>query len=73
MSRLGARQNGTRIYLPPHLFADSVGSAPEPLGRDGEVVCLVLKGIEAFTSLGNLVNVVPHYTDRVIDLLFFTS
>jgi len=29
--------------LPPHLFPDTIGPSAEALGRDGEVVGLVLK------------------------------
>jgi hypothetical protein len=39
------------------------------LRRDGQVVGLVLKGIESLATLGNLVDVVTHHTDGVIDLL----
>ncbi len=38
-------------HLPPHLLADSVGAAAEALGRDGQVVRLVLQGIETFAAL----------------------
>lgn len=55
--------------LPPHLLADSVGSPAETLRRDGQVVGLVLQGIESLATLGNLVDVVTHHTDGVIDLL----
>lgn len=55
--------------LPPHLFPDSVCSPPESLGGDREIVGLVLQGIEPLASLGYLVNIFSHHTDRVIDLL----
>jgi hypothetical protein len=54
--------------LPPHLLADPVGSAAEPLGRDGKVVGLVLKGIEVLATLRHLLDVLTHDTDGVIDL-----
>jgi hypothetical protein len=55
--------------LPPHLLADSVGSSTETLCRDGQVVGLILKSIEALTTLGNLVDVVTHHTHGIINLL----
>ena len=31
--------------LPPHLFPDSVCSSSETLGRDSEVICLILQRV----------------------------
>lgn len=55
--------------LPPHIFAHAIGAAAEALGRDGQVVGLVLQGIEVLTTLRDLVDVFAHHTDGVIDLL----
>lgn len=55
--------------LPPHLLPDAVGSPTETLSRDGEVVCLVLQGVQVLASLRDLVDVLPHHIDGVIDLL----
>lgn len=55
--------------LPPHLLADSVGATAEALGRDGQVVGLILQGIQALATLGNFVDVLSHHTNGVVDLL----
>ena len=55
--------------LPPHLLADSVGTATEALSGDSQVVGLILQGIQALATLGNLVDVVSHHTNGVVDLL----
>lgn len=55
--------------LPPHLLSDAVGAAAEALRRHCEVVGLVLEGVEALATLRDLVDVVAHNTDSVIDLL----
>jgi hypothetical protein len=54
--------------LPPHLLAYTVGSAAEALGRNCQVVGLVLERIEALATLGDLVDVIAHHTDGVVDL-----
>jgi hypothetical protein len=56
-------------YLPPHSLADSVGTAAEALSRLRQVIGLVLESIKALATLRNLVNVVSHHTDGVVDLL----
>ena len=58
--------------LPPHLLADSVGATAEALGRDGQVVGLILQGIQALATLGNLVDVLSHHTNGVVDLLRYS-
>lgn len=55
--------------FPPHLLSNPIGSTAEPLGGVGEVVCLVLEGVEALSTLGDLVDVLAHHTDGIIDLL----
>lgn len=55
--------------LPPHLLSYSVGTTAETLGRLGKVVSLVLESVQAFTTLGDLVDVVAHDTDGIVDLL----
>lgn len=54
--------------LPPHLLPDTVRAAPEALRRDGKVVGLILESIETFTSLRDLVDVLAHHIDGVVDL-----
>jgi hypothetical protein len=54
--------------LPPHLLANPVGATTESLGRDGKVVGLVLESIETLATLGDLVDVIAHHTDGVVDL-----
>ena len=56
-------------HLPPHLLPDTVGTATESLCRNCEVVGLVLKSVETLATLRNLVDVVPHHADGVVDLL----
>ena len=55
--------------LPPHLLADSVGTATEALSGDSQVVGLILQGIQALATLGNLVDVVSHDADGAVDFL----
>jgi len=43
------------------------------LGGDSQVVGLILEGIETFAALRDLVDVVTHHTDRVVDLLRLVS
>jgi hypothetical protein len=56
--------------LPPHLLSHSVGAASEALSRDGEVVCLILQRVESLASLGDLVDILSHNADGIVDLLF---
>lgn len=56
-------------YLPPHLLAHPVGAPAEPLGRGREVVRLVLEMIEALATLRDLVDIVSHHSDGIVDLL----
>lgn len=56
--------------LPPHLLAHAIGTTAEALGGDGQVIRLILQGIKTLASLRHLVDVVPHDTDGVVDLLF---
>lgn len=55
--------------LPPHLLPDSIGATAEALSRDSEVVSLVLESVESCTAIGNLVDVLTHYANSIIDLL----
>jgi hypothetical protein len=55
--------------LPPHLFPNPVGTTTEPLGGVRQVVSLVLKSVQSCTTICDLVDVLAHYTDSVIDLL----
>lgn len=64
-------QAANSSYLPPHLLADLVGTTTEALCTNGEVIGLGLKGIDPFTTLRDLVDVLAHHSDGVIDLLYF--
>jgi len=55
--------------FPPHLLAHSVGTPAETLGRDSQVVGLILKGVEVLATLGDLVDVLLHHVHRAVDLL----
>lgn len=55
--------------FPPHLLAHAICAPTEPLGRYGQVVGLVLQRVEAFTTLRDLVDVLAHHADGVVDLL----
>jgi hypothetical protein len=59
--------------LPPHLLSDSVGATSEALGRDGQVVRLVLQTVEALATLRDLVDVVAHDIDGRVDFLHAKS
>jgi len=54
--------------FPPHDFAHPICASAEALSGDSEVVGLVLEGIEAFTTLRDLVDVLFHHTNGIIDL-----
>lgn len=56
-------------HLPPHLLANPIRTSAEALSRHGEIVRLVLQSIETLPTLRDLVDVVAHDTDRVVDLL----
>lgn len=55
--------------LPPHLFPYPIRTPAESLSGNSQVVGLVLQGVEAFATLGNLVDIFTHHTNGVIDLL----
>jgi hypothetical protein len=55
--------------LPPHLLADSVGATSEALGRNSQVVGLVLQTVEALATLRDLVDVVAHDVDGRVNFL----
>jgi len=61
--------SGGTPYLPPHLLAHPVGAPAEALGGGRQVVRLVLEMIEALATLRDLVDIVSHHTDGVVDLL----
>lgn len=52
-----------------HLLANTVGAATETLGRDGQIIGLVLKRVEILSTLRDLVDIVAHHTDGIVDLL----
>ncbi len=55
--------------LPPHLLANSVCPASEPLSRDCKIIGLILERIEAFTTLRDLVDVLSHHANGIVNLL----
>jgi len=55
--------------LPPHLLPNPVCTTAEPLGRVRQVVSLVLKSVQPCATVCDLVDILAHYTDSVIDLL----
>lgn len=60
----------THLHVfPPHVLAHSVGTTAEALGADGKIICFVLDRVQALASFGNLVDVVSHDADGVVDLL----
>lgn len=65
-------QNETHSHLhvlPPHVLSDAVGAPPEALGTDGKVVCFVFDRVQPLASFGDLVDVIPHDPDGVVNLL----
>ena len=56
--------------LPPHLLANSIGTSAETLGGNSEVIGLVLQVVEILASLRDLVNVITHHANGIIDLLY---
>jgi len=54
--------------FPPHIFAYTVCSTPEPLSRYSEVVCFVLQSLQPLSSLSDLCDIFSHYTDRIVNL-----
>jgi len=54
--------------LPPHLFPHPVGAAAESLGRDGQVVGLVLESVEPSATVGDFIDVLTHDADGVVNL-----
>ena len=55
--------------LPPHLLADSVGTPPEALSADRQIIRLVLERVQALAPLRDLVDVLAHNADGVVNLL----
>ena len=55
--------------FPPHLLPHSVCPSSEALGGDCEIVGLVLERIQALATLRDLVDVLTHHTNGIVDLL----
>ena len=55
--------------LPPHLLPHSVGAAAEAMGLVGQVVGLGLQVIQVLTALPDLLDVIVHDIDGVVDFL----
>ena len=55
--------------LPPHLLADTIGTATEALRGLVEVLGFVLELVDVFAALGDGFEVLFHDVDRIIDLL----
>lgn len=53
--------------LPPHLLPHSVGAAAEAMGLVGQVVGLGLQVIQVLTALPDLLDVIVHDIDGVVD------
>ena len=63
-------QADTHLHiLPPHLLANSVGTSAESLGGYSKLVGLIQKLADPFTTLRDLVDVVAHHTNGIVDLL----
>jgi len=69
----GPHGSAETAHLPPHLLANLVGAAPEALRRLRQVVGLVLQMIQASAALRDLVDVVAHHANGVVDLLTWVS
>jgi hypothetical protein len=59
--------------LPPHLLAHSVGPTTESLGTHSKVICFVLERIKSLSSLRDLVDVLSHNSDGIINLLLLMA
>jgi hypothetical protein len=55
--------------LPPHLFSHSIRAPSEALGGDCKVIGLVLERVQAFAALRDLVDILAHYTNGIVNLL----
>lgn len=55
--------------LPPHLLPDPVGSTTEALGGLRQVIGLILEAVKSRTAVGDLVDVLAHNSNGIIDLL----
>jgi hypothetical protein len=55
--------------LPPHLLPDPVGTTTETLGGLRQVIGLVLETVKSRSAIGDLVDVLAHNSDSIIDLL----
>ena len=63
------KTNAHLKILPPHVLSHPVSSPTEALSGDGQVVRFVFYGVQALTSFGDLIDIVPHNTHGIIDLL----
>lgn len=55
--------------FPPHLLSNSVCTAAKALGRNSQVVRLILESIQALTSIVGFVDVVSQDSHGVVDVL----
>ena len=55
--------------FPPHLLPDSVGTSSKALCRDGQIVSLVLKAIELFTTASYCFEISLDHINRFVDFL----
>lgn len=55
--------------LPPHLLPHSVGAAAEAMGLVGQVVGLGLQMVQVLTALPDLLDVIVHDINGVVDFL----
>jgi len=54
--------------LPPHLLSDPVGPAAETQSRHRKIVGLILKTVQPSATVSDLIDVLPHDSDGIIDL-----
>lgn len=60
-------------HLPPHLLADLVGTAAELLGCTLEIVRLVPEVVEIVTTSFRKHDVLLHYANGLVELLYVVS
>lgn len=68
-----SREFAAVAHLPPHLLADLVGAAPEALRRLCQIVGLVLQVVQTSATFRDLVDVVAHHANGVVNLLLQVS
>jgi len=54
--------------LPPHLLSDPIGPAAETQSRHSKIVSLILEAVQSGTTVSDLIDVLPHDSDGIVDL-----